>query len=334
MNAKIFSFVKVADDSMIASVRIARFLAETLQLPLCWDESVADVKLDVLMIVNGAFAFSGSALLEALGRAIVDASRVVWVQNDYTVVPPKDESGAESPFRKAFRTRREQGKPPVDYWSTCEEFSRPGQRSSTGHYLGSASRYVNWNCLTVEDRPVCPWEKRERPMNLVYYGSYRKGREIYFDRYFKSCPVGLTISSPSNKFMERYELTRDRRHVEHLKKFASSDLYDELSHYGLGLYIEDKASHKSYHSPANRIYEMLSAGLPIVFQQEASRMLARAGFDTTDYEIWEGGPQSLPSLMERREEILLQQRELWWPKVLVERQDLDRRVREMWEDYQ
>jgi hypothetical protein len=318
MNAKIFSFVKVQDSSMIASVRIARFVGDTLSLPICWDESIQDEPLDVLVIVNGAYAFSGSSLLEALGRAIREAKRVVWIQNDYTIIPPKDLSGAESPFRKAFRDRYEAKSARVDYWTTCEVMSVPGV-SQSGHFIGADSFYINWNCLTTEIRPVKPFADRVLDGMLLYYGSYRKERVPYFHRYFTNPSVDILLSSPTKKFEENFSRPR----ITHETKLA--ELYAFLGECGLGLYLEDKKSHTEFHSPANRFYEMLSAGLPIVFQPEAIRMMKKAGYDIEDWMVWDAA--GVATKMEMRAQIVAQQREKWMYLVMREREDLGLRVK-------
>ena len=315
MKAKIFSFVKVSDSSIVASVRIARFIRDVLQLPLVWDESIADEALDVLIIVNGAYAFAGNELLGALGQAIEEADRVIWVQNDYTVIPPKHTGNAESPFRKAFRVRYANGLG-VDYWTTVKMMTRPGL-SQSGHLVGDGSEYVNWNCLTVEDRPAP--EERSATDTMIYYGSYRVNREKYFDRYFRDPQVPVVISCPNSKFSDRYFNPK----IEFESKLQ--DLYEYLGHFGLGLYIEDRLSHIQFHSPANRFYEMLSAHLPMVFQSESRNMMSEAGFDVSEFVA-----ADIPTLMEKSADIGRTQRERWWPTVIASRTALGDTITNLW----
>lgn len=330
MRAKIFSFVKVSTDSMIASVRIARFLAKTLRVDVCWDESVAEEPLDVLVIVNGAFAFAGNTLLAALGTAIVSAGRVVWIQNDWTIIPPKDESNAESPFRAAFRTRRLTGMSPVDYWTTVEVMSRAGERSPLGHALGAGSAYVNWNALTfdpVRHTYAIPPKHPKHRDELIYYGSFRKDRVKYFDRYFREPKTALRISCPNRKFTESYahELLRHEGKI-------TEPMSIWLHRRGLGLYLEDTKSHSEFHSPANRFYEMLSAGLPMVFQPEAERMMGRAGYPVGDFVVWNA--LGVPAKMEMRDQIRQTQMESWWNKAHDEHVTLASRITQLWEALQ
>jgi hypothetical protein len=335
MKAKIFSFVKTQHDSIIASARIARFTSELLQLPIVCDDTVFDDGAqDVLIIVGGAYAFSGSRILETLGNAIQCARRLVWIQNDYSVIPPKDQSGATSPFRAAFRMRAESGMAPTDFWTTCEHMSHPGcqalDRTGTGWKCGPGSRYVNWNALTLDTEHM----GRGVPHNnetLLYYGSFREGqgkksRLKYFDRYFSDPTVPIVISSPSRKFEEHYKSPM----ITHESKMRSG-LSATLSTHRLGLYLEDELSHSEFHSPANRFYEMLSAGLPMAFQPEAQRMMARAGYEIGYYCAW---PGELPVFMEKAEQIGAEQRERWSAKALEEHRGLTPLIEQLWKGYQ
>ena len=313
MKTKIFSFVKCPETSMIASVRIARFVSDTLGIDIVTDETIADEALDTLIVVNGAYAFC--KFLEPLGQAIFSAKRVVWVQNDYTIIPPKPDAKAQSPFRKAFVDRREKGKMDTEYWTTCEDWAKlPG------------SRYVNWNCLTFREDTH---QAKKRGTDLMYYGSFRDGsgkssRKVYFDRYFASPRVPVTVSSPDKKFAETYK----SESVTHVGKIEGS-LHEELARHGAGLYIEDRMSHERYHSPANRFYEMLSAGLPMIFQPECGTMLRRAGYNPEPYAA------SNSMAVERVMSVALkkwgaEQRDAWWQKAAEEKRALPNELIKAW----
>jgi hypothetical protein len=334
MDAAIFSFVKTYENSVIASVKLTRFLAQVLELPI-YEKGGASIPdgLDVLIIVNGAYAFAGNDTLAMLGRAIETARRVVWVQQDYTVIPPKDEGNAESPFRKAFRNRLAVGAPSVDYWTTCESYAKAG-RAPTGHICGPGSRYMNWNVLTFDpDLRTIPMSDRVNHDSMIYYGSYRvinsanrKDRAPYFRRYLAEPHVKTTISCPTTKFIEAGYV---HENIRHLDRF---DVRLDLPHYGLGLYLEDQMSHKEYHSPANRFYEMLSAGVGMVFQPEACRFLKhRAGLEVDDFTLWNAEEAS--GKMADRDAIAARQHDMWWARCVEERSSLVQRTREMYLDY-
>ncbi len=299
MKTGIFSFVRVSERSMVASVRVARHLSEKFDAPVHDDEQI-DAKWDLLIIVNGAYGFCKH--LPSLASAVLRARRIVWVQQDYTIIPPKIESQGVSPFRAAFRERHEAGKPHMDFWTTCEDWAR----------FTPSSLYVNWNALTFDEAYDPRVIKERRSIidpELLYYGSYRGGggkssRERYFDRYFREPHVLTVISSPARQFRERYTHP-DVVHEEPMR----DDFYAEIGSHALGLYIEDRMSHEHFHSPANRFYEMLSAGLPMVFQPEAESMMARAGYKIEPYIAHNA--RSILGLMDQHEKIGRQQRDAW-----------------------
>lgn len=313
MRAKIFSFVKCPPTSIIASVRIARMLSDELQLPIVTDESVADESLDALIVVNGAYAFC--SCLPALGEAIFSASRVVWVQNDYTIIPPRIEGDAQSPFRKAFVDREKQAKPRTDFWTTCEKL----QSATPG------SQYVNWNCLTLDSAggAIVAERREDAGSTLLYYGSYRANRRREFARFFTEPKIETVISSPSPKFSQEFK----HRLIRHETKIEG-DLYAYIGRHGLGLYLEDRLSHSEFHSPANRFYEMLSAGLPMVFQPECGTMMRRGGYDPTPYQV--SKPLDVARMMDKREKIGAEQRREWLVKARAERRELPKRVQAAW----
>ena len=304
MRAAIFSFTFHGENSMVASTRIANFIAKKMGVEVC-DHRTVDTLLsgpapDLLIIINGAYGFCKYlpelAVLAKLSR------RIVWVQNDYSIIPPKIDSKGVSPFRAAFRERHEAGLPHMDFWTTCEDWAR----------FTPDSLYVNWNALTFDeyyDPDVIVRRRKHTMPELLYYGSFRDGsgkssRVKYFDRYFSDPKVHTTISSPAKNFGERYR-SEDILHMDAIK----GDFYGMIGQFGMGLYLEDRMSHERFHSPANRFYEMLSAGLPMVFQPEAESMMARAGFKISDYVV--SSALGMPRAMARREEIGRDQRREW-----------------------
>lgn len=284
----IFSFTKPTPGSTVASNRIATFLAEQLCAPLYYDATVETIEAETLIIVNGPFAFC--SCLPQLAEAIMAAGNIVWVQNDYTISPPKPSSKGESPFRAAFRLREQAGLPPMDYWTTVGSMTDATENS----------RYVNWNSLTFTKHAPKPATRR----GLFYYGAYRAGRAEAFERYL-STPSAI-VSSTSAKFAEALP------NAQHIGGIGGAAFYPTLQEMQWGLYIEDDKSHKHFHSPANRFYEMLGAGLPMVFQPESAAMLAEAKIDVSKFvRDTEGVEMLIADRPQVRTRWQTEQRNLW-----------------------
>lgn len=256
MRTAVWTFIEPRDTSITPSDKIARLVAELADAPLVYNEEWAGKwkakKTDVLFIVNGPYAFCKN--LPALAPAVRVAQRVIWVQNDYAIVPPKSESKGESPFRAAFRERKEAGLPDVEFWTTVEDYVK-----------NKRDRYVNWNAMAYT--PLKLGAKLEpSPLDrcAIYYGYYRDYRAEAFDRYFAKAGDWMHVASPSKDFPLRYP------RLCLLHPIKGDNWLHRLRSYGAGLYIEDKKQHTEYHSPATRFFEMLSAGLPIAFDEECA----------------------------------------------------------------
>lgn len=319
MKAKAFSFIKMSDQSMVASVKVARYIRDELQVPLTDNDDVADGEFDVLIIINGAYGFCGH--LPALGEAIQKVKKIVWVQQDYSIVPPINNGKATSPFRRAFVVRREQRKSHLEFWSTCAKESKATPLSS----------YINWNCLSMLPEPVKSYISHD---NMVYYGSFRSGREKEFDTLFTSPQIPVIISSPSGKFKEKYP----HENITHVGA-ETENLTEWLAQHGLGLYLEDRKSHTEFHSPPNRFYEMLSAGLPIIFPAESGYTLRQAGYAIIDRHIVElksGVPKimwnNFKEKMASRNVIVKEQQTAWFKKAVDEKEQLPAVMKRAWKN--
>jgi hypothetical protein len=79
-------------------------------------------------------------------------------------------------------------------------------------------------------------------------------------------------------------------------------------------------SHSEFHSPANRFYEMLSAGLPMVFQPECGSTMRKAGYNPEPWFVEK--PRHVALAMAKKHDILIEQRKQWLEKARSERENL------------
>lgn len=274
----VFSLLPIRPGSTIASVRIAEWLSKELDIHLYDHAGIAEAgPIRNLFIVNGSTLYC--KCLPEIAKAVEQADKVIWVQNDYTLPPPKDVSDAQSPFRRAFADRRLV----PHYWTTCQENSK----------LTEGSRWINWNVLGYkEDAEQAGLESRD----VIYYGAYRGSRSQQFQAMLSSFHEGLSISSTSDKFPSSVRVQPFRDGV--LKN---------LARYGLGVYLQDAKSTDKLHSPATRFYEMLSVGLPMVFHPDCVSTLAKYDIDVRPY-IFTSSTNAM-NLINNRKQIQMMQRE-------------------------
>lgn len=293
----IFSLLPARQSSTIASVRIARWLSVTLNIPLYDDAKLLqEGQLDNLFIVNGSTAFC--KYLPEVSLYIPTTRNVIWVQNDYTLPPPKAESMALSPFRRAFADRHLV----PHYWTTCKE-----NAGWTDH-----SAWVNWNVLGYDT--TAP-KATHRGADYFYYGAYRERRKQEF-RYMADAAGSVTVSSTSKHFDDYYGFNR----VEPIRSF----LHKTIGSHGVGIYCQDDRSARADHCPATRFYEMLSAGLPMVFTPGCVDTLGRYGYDVSPYVLT---PSTRMLNLNRKEEIASTQMD--WHSNFEER--LTRQVKELYD---
>lgn len=246
-------------NSTIASARVARFIVNTLaeeRFNLVDTRELAQTMIDMgaplknLIIVNGPMAFCD--FLPEIAVLVKMADTVVWVQQDYTITPPSSDSKAESPFRKVFA---ELNLRPI-YWTTVKK-----------NVQTIADCYINWNQLTWDPQPYP--ELSEDP-TLFYYGAYREKREKDFLKYFCTSQYEVKVSTTPIRG-KKFKAVNDD--IAIVPPFTS---LGEIPSCRATLYIEDERSHREFHSPANRFYEMLSAGIPIFFDAKTLPMLKEA----------------------------------------------------------
>jgi hypothetical protein len=303
--------------STVASARVARFIAETLPDFRLVDTrektnlvrgvlSMSQKALKHLIIVNGPMAFCD--FLPELAALVRVAENVVFVQQDYTIMPPSAESKAESPFRKVFADRKLR----PHFWTTVKDNVRE---------LGD--HYVNWNQLTYDLHK--PADLVATP-TLMYYGAYREKREQDFQFYFQDAPYNVHISTTPIRGKKFLKL--DSR----IKIVPPWVGLGDLPRCRASLYIEDRKSHEEFHSPANRFYELLSAGIPILFDVRTTKQLAIAGINPKPNWVVKSKADVFRILTTSGEceAIRCGQRELWCRDYVSE---LRNYILEIWENY-
>lgn len=259
---------KVKDNALLASARIVRYLAERFDADIADDPASmheADVRhypYEFCIVVSSAFNFSTAEMRDSLGSLVARSGTYVFVQNDYMTEPSGQIGTAFKALDKAHSRV---------VWSTIPkrlEAERADKRRST---------YVNWNMLTYQPQPEFLF-KRE-PAALFYYGAHRRERVKYFQAWLGDQHYQNNIST-STRVEKKWRETLGTLG-------ATCSIYPQMDNAitcmgalgTFGLYIEDEHSHKHYTSPANRFYEMLSAGIPMLFDRSVKATFEAAGYD-------------------------------------------------------
>lgn len=245
--------------------------------------------------------------LEELAELVANADRVIWVQQDYTLKPPAPESNAQSPFRKAFAERKLR----PAYWTTILH-----------NVLHKDDKYINWNQLTWDPQPFRPLPE---DVALMYYGAFRENRLEAFKRWLAGAPYHVQVSTTTLRGKKFKALDPT---IEILPPFTG---IANMPMARASIYIDDDKSQKQFHSPANRFYEVVSAGIPLFFDPRSIPMLQRARIFVEDQWIV-SGPGELYHKLDKMDldKMRQEQRDLWGKDYI---DDLKQQVLQAWENF-
>jgi len=263
--------------------RICRFVSQTLGIPLIHDVQSADMFMDdydVLFVFHGVLVFSKhrQQCMELNERA-ADA---VWMNNDHA---------------QTFDKRMRRDGRPYRVWTTVEKTVRPS----------TEDRWINWNRLTwVPD----VWSDEYTRPGLMYYGSYRPDRLDDFENYFPGQDYPLHIVG-YHQHLKQFHKLAPQAH-----QWAAFKDQRQLRAFQSTLYLQDRHNDQHYGCPANRFYEMLYTGIPMVFDHRCTSTFGRASetegieYDITPYMV--DSPAGIPALVKRSVAIGQEQRALWY----------------------
>jgi hypothetical protein len=312
MDHVIWAFAKPSTVATLDKHRILPWLSETLNIPILYNGCglYVDPKRIRTVIFGGVPSmFSGDLkLAAALARY---AKYVIFVHTDYMDKLPKHTSQGKSPWRAAWRNRHKAGLPPPDVWSNLKRLA-----TATPY-----SEHVNWNTVSFETPILRP--NIRSPETVFYYGSWRTNRRISFDRHFIK-PLFRTIVSGSDKFSENYV------DIHYVTQIPRTEFRERMhANSGLGLYLEDEKQDDTLCLP-NRFYEMLSAGLPIIFDPNSFDSLTSNSVDPTGF-MWISDTDARYIMKHRTFVGAVQQR--LWANVDYKKEETVH-IKKLWKRYQ
>lgn len=247
---------RVSPSSTMAHNRIAVYLAKRFAAPLLDRPGVWDGSQYDLVFVVNGL-WHFCPWRDELLHLARGARAVVWCGNDYKLPIPK-------PIRELETLRR---------W--CE-------------YEGAGIDKVNWNELTFDSSPL-PRDPAQFP-GIFYWGALREGRTELFKKYLDSRLYPVLVSTTKRA---EFSLLAPGAEV-----IPPVDLRRTLARVQATIYIEDSATQVGGipHSPANRFYESLSAGVLTLFDERSVAAINQAGFDVGPWTV--SSPEDVRALLE------------------------------------
>ena len=292
---------KCTPNSMVASARIANYIAAQLQAPLVDDEETAAhwqphlPGLRLFVLVNSPTGFAPEAVRRFSAEALYHARHAVFANNDYKIKPP---SQSKTHMRRVWGTHKGESSDYYGYslWTTVPAAMRMVKRP--------LDSYVNWNQLTYSPQPEAE-SHTNRATGLLYWGALRLGREAELRRYLATDKFTVVISTAPQSVAKFTEHVPQAHYISQLKPLLPS-----LLHYRATLYTQDDYSDRVYCSPANRFYEALGAGLAIFIAHNSRNTFEAAKLPGYE-EFVVRSADDISRLLPHAEQIARKQRALW-----------------------
>lgn len=159
------------------------------------------------------------------------------------------------------------------------------------------NNYLLTNLNALQAKESNPFDPNIKQYDSCYYGTWRKYREKYYQKYL----IGDMILSTSGKNIKKYLLSGCDCLLT--QKFSWEDANETLNAFKSTLYIEDTITHKLFNHLANRFYEAMFCNVAIFFDKSCKgtidKSVAMAGYVIDDYWIVD----SYDELMSKTKEI-------------------------------
>lgn len=139
--------------------------------------------------------------------------------------------------------------------------------------------FVNLNTLIYEPRTKKESLFEVKKNNVVYFGTFRKGRIKYFKKYFVG--DGLCVST-SNKNILKF-VQEGVTKARFIKPLNWSGNNFSLSDFKSTLYLEDEHTHDNFNCLSNRFYEALSYNVPMFFDISCENTIVESGYDIDNF---------------------------------------------------
>jgi hypothetical protein len=137
---------------------------------------------------------------------------------------------------------------------------------------------TNLNALIAQERNGDLYKKYD----MCYYGTYRKYRDRYFEKYFQE----NFILSTSRKNLKKFRLLNCDCLVT--DKFSWIAGRETLNLFRSTLYIEDIKTHKLFNYMANRFFESLYCNSAVFFDTSCKNTIEKDVYEIDDYFIVDG----------------------------------------------
>jgi hypothetical protein len=140
-------------------------------------------------------------------------------------------------------------------------------------------KYVNdWRILNLNSLIYSPKTQAkqqglfdEQRNGCIYYGSFRKDRSLYFNKYLDENVLLSTHSKNIDKFRAVGATSKIGKRIDWAK--------DGLFPFKQTIYLEDEKTHTHYNYLANRFYEALNYNCTPIFSSQCRNTIELSGYN-------------------------------------------------------
>lgn len=138
---------------------------------------------------------------------------------------------------------------------------------------------LNLNTLIVENEPIVSTDEffGFEKQHCIYYGTFRKDRTKYFQKYLNG---QVLISTHAKNYSKFRDINVHGPFCDRIDWSGSG-----LSNYKTLLYIEDESTHDNYNFLANRFYEALNYNVFPLFDRSCINTIEKSGYDIPQYAL-------------------------------------------------
>lgn len=253
MSSIIINTSKVAQNATTAYTRNALILSKELNIPLISTYQEAErlnAKDFDKFIISGSAFYPETARIERWIRNHANPV-IIWLNNEYSTTP-------NSEYYRLMK----------DFYSVVVSNVSADSVKCKGY---DDFHLLNLNVLFYSGQNSVLHKK----YNCIYYGTYRPGRRIYFQRYFQGDYIHVSSSSKNIKQFSQLggcdAIWCDKLNWESRK--------ESLNLFKYSLYIEDEYTHEHYNHLANRFYECLNCNVVQLFDKNCVTTLKKSGYN-------------------------------------------------------
>ena len=250
MKTLLINSTKLSDNTITAHSRNAIILSKELGIKLISTKEeieALNVNNYKKFIVSGSGFYPETAAIEKEIRKNENAT-LIWLNNEYSTSP-------NSEYARLMKD--------------IESFSISNIKTKYDGLI------TNLNTLIYNTpNPVI-----NKKYDCIYYGTYRPGRRLYFQKYLQDNFIYLSSSA---KNIKKYKFLAGANALW-CGSLSWEKQRETLNLFKYSLYIEDEHTHNNYNYLANRFYECLMCNVVQFFDINCKNTIEKSGIEFDDY---------------------------------------------------